>query len=235
VFEGRDIDYLHKEVTLDDLVKAYKEEPDYSPCHNCMQYKREKWGTAWLKQVDVGEEGLTEIEAKRKLRKFFLSKPRKFRLSSYANGTLSVGVMKSKLAEWKKEGFVPGLIVVDYADIMVADAEVEFRHQQNYIWKSLRGISQEEDVLLITATQADAASYESNRLGRKNFSEDKRKYAHVTAMYGLNGDKFDREKAIGILRINELVKREGDFSVRNEVVVLQNLKRGRPFLTSYFK
>ena len=68
----------------------------------------------------------------------------------------------------------------------------------------------------------------------KNFSEDKRKYAHVTAMYGLNQDPQDREKKIGLMRINEIVVREGDFSNTKEVTVIQNLARGRPFLGSYY-
>jgi hypothetical protein len=87
---------------------------------------------------------------------------------------------------------------------------------------------------VVTATQADAKSYDQDRLKLANFSEDKRKYAHVTAMYGLNQDKDDREKKIGIMRINEIVIREGEFSATNEVYVLQNLRRGQPHLGSYW-
>ena len=86
----------------------------------------------------------------------------------------------------------------------------------------------------MTATQSDAASYEQYRLKMKNFSEDKRKYAHVSSMYGLNQDPKDREKEIGVMRINEIVIREGAFKNTNEVVVLQNLKRGRPYLGSFW-
>ena len=66
------------------------------------------------------------------------------------------------------------------------------------------------------------------------FKKDKRKYAHVTACYGLNQDPKDREKRLGIMRINEIVIREGDFSNAHEVTILQNLKRGRPFLSSFW-
>ncbi len=87
---------------------------------------------------------------------------------------------------------------------------------------------------MASVTQSDADSYERDRLKSKNFSEDKRKYGHVTAMYGLNQDKTDREKEIGIMRINEIMLREGAFSSINEVYVLQNLKRGQPCLSSYW-
>ena len=50
--------------------------------------------------------------------------------------------------------------------------------------------------LVVTATQADANSYDRTSLKMSNFSEDKRKLAHVTAMYGLNQDPAGREKGI---------------------------------------
>jgi len=53
-------------------------------------------------------------------------------------------------------------------------------------------------------------------------------------MYGLNQDKDGREKQIGVLRINELVKREGGFDTSFIVTVLQRLELGRPFLGSYY-
>jgi hypothetical protein len=116
----------------------------------------------------------------------------------------------------------------------VDDGKVtEYRHRQDHIWKSLRALSQERHILLLSATQADAESYKKGRLSMSNFSEDKRKLSHVTAQYGLNQDPHNREKKLGILRINEIVIRDGEFSGDNEVVVLQDLATGRPFLESY--
>ena len=157
------------------------------------------------------------------------------KLSSHANGTLSVKQIRAMLSVWEKQDeFVPDLIVIDYADLLIGETK-EFRHLQNEIWKDLRRLSQEKgQPLVVTATQADAASYERNKLTLSNFSEDKRKYSHVTAMYSLNQDTKGREKEIGILRIGELLIREGDFSVGNEVYVLQNLRRGRPVISSFF-
>ena len=86
---------------------------------------------------------------------------------------------------------------------------------------------------MLTATQADAESYKKGTLSLTNFSEDKRKYAHVTAQYGLNQDPYGREKKLGVMRINEIVVREGEFSADNEVYVLQDLTMGRPYLESF--
>lgn len=129
---------------------------------------------------------------------------------------------------------IPGLIVLDYADLMVPSYQTEYRHQQNQIWKDLRGLNQELDCLLVTATQADADSYDRNSLRLKNFSEDKRKYGHVTTMYGLNQDSKGREKGIGLIRINELLLRDDGFDSSREVTILQSLSTGSPVVGSFF-
>lgn len=224
---------LRKEITKDVLIQQLKDNLDYKPCHNCSAYKRHNWGTVWLKEINVGS-ALTVKEAKNKFEQFFIKKKKNFKLSTHANGTLSLEEIKSILAAWEKnDNFVPDVVIIDYADILISDRKVEFRHMQNEIWKGMRGLSQEKHCLVVTASQTDSGSYETDTIRLKNFSEDKRKYSHVTAMYGLNQDRSGREKKLGILRINELVVREADFDSNNHVTVLQSLRIGRPFLTSY--
>ena len=219
-------------ITLDELIQAYKDNPDYSTCwkYNCPGYK----GAVWYTPRDL-KEPLTVKEAKKKLRGFFRQYRSRFKLSTHANGSLSVKEMRGILAVWERQdGFSPDLIVVDYADLMIPDHRTDmFRHSQNEIWKALRGLSQDQHCLLVTATQADAKSYEQGLLRLSNFSEDKRKYAHVTAMYGLNQDPKGREKRLGILRINELVVREDEFYVNRQVSIMQKLQIGRPYLGSF--
>lgn len=157
------------------------------------------------------------------------------RLSTYANSTLSVFDLHNLLADWKRQdGWVPDVIIIDYADLLVPGVKLDYRHQQNHIWKELRRISQETNALVITATQADADSYKRDTISLSNFSEDKRKFAHATAFYGLNQDKDGREKALGVLRINELLIREGGIQSGKQVCILQCLDIGRPYLGSFF-
>lgn len=225
---------IRYEMTIEQLKEAYKDNLEYFPCRNCLEFRKHKWGVPWVKKIEI-KDVLELGEAKKAFKKFFIKNKRNLMLSTHPNGTLSVSGIKSLLDLWKKDfDFVPDVILIDYADLLVCDEKIEFRHQQNSIWKSLRNLSQERDVLVVTATQADADSYSRDLITAKNFSEDKRKYAHVTAMWGLNQDHQDREKKIGIMRINEIVVREGDFSTTNVVYVLQNLRRGLPYLSSYF-
>lgn len=233
-FEGKGENYLRKEVTYETLREASKENREYKPCHNCAKYWNNPWGTVWLKEIDTGEP-LTHGEAKKAMQKFFASRNRNFKLSTHSSGSLTAAEMLSTLDLWeRRDGFVADLIVADFADIMASEIKGEFRHQENDKWMKLRGISQKKHALVVTATWTDAASYDKERLSLSNFSEDKRKYGHVTAMYGLNQDPKGREKKIGLMRINEIVIREDAFSSSNEVYVVQNLKRGQPCLASFW-
>lgn len=233
VFDGKETDEVKAEITMPDLVKAHKEFPEYKECHNCKEFRHKRWGVPWIQKVNRGN-ALTIHDAHKAVDKFFIKTKRNFKISTHPNNTLSTTRIEAILDNWEKsDDFVPDVIVVDYADILLYEGRLEFRHQQNEIWKSLRSMSQKKHCLMITATQADADSYEQNRLKLSNFSEDKRKYAHVTAMFGINQDKKDREKRIGLMRLNELVLRESAFSYTNEVTVLQSLAIGRPFIGSY--
>ena len=233
VFDGRSVEEIRKEASMRELKKALIDNPDYRPCYNCEEYRWRNIGTAWLERVDTGAP-LTVKEARETVDAFFIQNHRHFKLSTHANDTLSIKEIKGLLDVWERQdAFVPDIIAIDYADLLVPPTRTEFRHQVDAIWKGLRNLSQERHCLVVTATQADAKSYEQNRLKVSNFSDDKRKNAHVTAMYGLNQDPKDREKVLGLMRINEIVIREGDFSNSNEVYVLQNLRRGRPFLGSF--
>lgn len=222
-----------KEIKREDLIEALHDYPTYKSCYNCSEWLKNKWGSVWFKEVFV-KNTLKVNEAKELWQDFFINTQRSIRLFSYVNGTLTVSEIRRVLNVLKKEGFEPELILIDYVDIMESEKEREQRHKENEKWKGLRSISQEFDALVITPTQTDADSYTQDRLSMSNFTEDRRKYDHVTAMYGLNQDKEGREKGLGIMRINRIVLREGDFHSSQEVHVLQQLSMGRPFLGSYY-
>ena len=224
---------LAQYLNIETLREKYRKYPKYLPCDSLSCNDRK--GSIWIQEV-LKTRALTAPTAKKALRKFFKRYRRRFKLINYSAGTLTVSEIRRVLDLWERQdGFVPDIIVIDYSDLLSADdgKTSDFRHRQDHVWKSLRALSQERHVLLLTATQADADSYKKGRLSLSNFSEDKRKLAHVTAQYGLNQDPQGREKKLGIMRINEIVVREGEFSPDNEVTVLQDLAIGRPFLESY--
>ena len=212
------------------LSSAAEQFPDYQPCDSSVCRVRRP--AVWLRRMPE-KHPLVGRAAASSVRKFFERYRRRFRLATYASDTLTAQEIISCCNEWERQDdFVPDVIVVDYADLMTADVH-EFRHRQDAIWKGLRGLSQRRHALVVTCTQADADSYRARLLKLTNFSEDKRKLSHVTAMFGLNQTPDGREKELGVMRVNALLVREGAFSVTSEVTVLQDLRVGRPFLESW--
>ena len=162
-------------------------------------------------------------------------KGRQFKLSCHPNTTLNVQGIRAHLDTWEHfEGWVPDVILIDYADIMApepGDEHKETRHQQNGTWKAMRRLSQEKHSLVIVPTQSDAESYDAVRLQLKHFSEARTKYDHVTAMLGLN--QSDEEKRRGIARAGWMLLRHGSFDPLRMVVLLQSMAQGRPLLGSF--
>ena len=225
--DGTDQNTITKEM----LENAYENEPDYKPCHNCPHMK----GAVWLKWKE-SVKPLDWKQAYKIAKKWRRKHNSHFKLSTYPNDTLSVQEIKNLLDIWEKqEGFVPDIIIIDYADIMAPDSDcsrLDRREQHNKLWQRLRKLSQEKHCLVVTATQAAATSYGKTNLTLNDFSEDKRKIAHVTAMYGLN--QTPEEKKLGIMRLSKLAIREEEFDTVQQVKVLQCLQKGRPFIGSYF-
>ena len=135
------------------------------------------------------------------------SKKSYFRLSVHPNNSITALGIKTIVDDWANDGFNPDVIVIDYADLLAPiNGTAETRDQINATWKSLRALSQINHCLVLTATQANAASYSADIIDMSNFSEDKRKFAHVTGMIGIN--QTYEEKKNGIQRLNWIVRRE---------------------------
>lgn len=131
---------------------------------------------------------------------------------------------------------VQGFLVhnCDYADILAGPMPggTESREQINATWKALSKMRQDLRCLVITATQANADAYEADLLNRRNFSEDKRKHAHVTAMFALN--RSDAEKRMGVYRLNWLDRRDEAYSEREVCYVAGCLETAQPMILSHF-
>lgn len=129
------------------------------------------------------------------------------------------------------EEFIPDVIVVDYADIIAPSAgNREYRHQIDGIWKRLRRMAQERDVLLATASQAGRAA-SKNDASEENIAEDIRKVAHVSKLISINQDELDREQSA--VRIGQLAERDGKRNWK-QALVLQCLEIGKPYLDSRY-
>lgn len=157
------------------------------------------------------------------------------KLSVHVNSTLTVSQIQAILEKWSKsEKFDPHVIIIDYADILDTGTgkNEETRHKINRIWLDLRRLSQEWNACVVTATQADSKSYKKGTQTLENFSEDKRKYSHVTAMFALNRNNMERKGLV--TRVSPLLIREGFIETNLEVACIGDPSKATPIMNSYY-
>ncbi|MDR0611058.1 MAG: hypothetical protein LBG58_13180 [Planctomycetaceae bacterium] len=155
-----------------------------------------------------------------------------FRLSVHPNNSIGVLGIESRLDMWERSGWMPDVIVIDYADLLIPpNTRQEKRYQVDETWKQLRGLSQSRHCLVVTATQADAASYRAKILDKSNFSESKTKLAHVTGMIGINASQSDRDKYIR--RLNWIVRREAEYNELECLYIAGCLAMCRPMILGF--
>lgn len=220
-----------EELDYDAFMQYVEDNPDHEPCKRCFKKNVYKFtGSIWY-QLKEKVKPLSWKEA------FKITQKNRFikniRLATFPNDTVSVSMIDKELQKLiERHKFIPDVVIIDYADLLIAEKQKDFRHQQNEIWKGLSRIRQEYKCCLITATQSNAQGHVVKNLDLTNYSEDKRKFAHVTAMYALNQTYNERRK--GIIRIGELIVREDEYDSERQCCILQCLQRGKPYICSYF-
>lgn len=127
------------------------------------------------------------------------------RIYFHPSGTCSVQMISDELSSLERRGFYTDVCVIDYADILAMPAGVRDRRDQiNENWSQLRALSQAHRVLLLTATQAPARSYGKERIGKGDFTDDKRKRSHVTGEISLTIPDDSRDQ---VYRLGWTVRR----------------------------
>ena len=205
---------------------------DHTPCTKC-QGKKEFLGAPWFKLRDkiVPLNWKEAYNIERKFQKRFRGAGWNF--ADYPAYTLSPKMIDNQLAIWHEGGFTADVVLIDYPDIMAPDLEdqrMDFRQKENMKWLKIRALAHKWHCLVVCPTQADGASYGKDWLDLSNYSEDKRKYSHTTAFFGLN--QTDGEAELGLFRINQLIVRSGKRG-KKYATICQRLEMGRPFLGSY--
>lgn len=188
-------------------------------------------GTIEIVQKKKDYKGIdpTEVPSKQKLyKKYFRSGD--MRMVVYPSGGASLLNLNNDLANFEYyDMFIPDVIIIDYGDIVQAvDSRMDYRHQIDSIWKGMRGMAQERNALVVTATQTGRKGLDHDVTG-SDTAEDVRKLAHVTQLISINANEKERDE--GLYRLKTEVVREGKF-ISQPTVVLHNLDIGRPYLDS---
>lgn len=157
-----------------------------------------------------------------------------FRLSVHPARTLSIDRAGEILDRWERQdGWKPDLVVFDYAELFQPlDGKAETRDQINATWIGMASLRLQRHCLVMTATQTDAASYETELLTMGNFSEDKRKWSHITGGFGLN--QSPEEKRNGVYRFNWMAGRDWEYDSTKCLYVAGSAALQNPMMFSTF-
>lgn len=96
------------------------------------------------------------------------------------------------------KGFIPHLVLVDYADLMTTDA-ANYRRSLSSVYVALRGIAVKRNVAVATASQLNREAIGSKKATGGNLAEslDKAHTADVHIVY----NQTDAEKALNLARL----------------------------------
>lgn len=155
------------------------------------------------------------------------------RFLSYPAYSANISMVKNGLDNLEFEGFVPDVIIIDYADILAPESKKnDYRTQIDETWKTLKNLAASRKCMVITASQTTRKTLGKGVIRPEDTAEDIRKLAHVDAMYALN--QTDLEKTEGVIKLSTVVHRHKEYDVNKQVMVLQNLKMGQPVLDSEY-
>lgn len=195
--------------------------------------KEDEWTVTSTEQEKSKMTSKAASTAMSKLKRYLATDEPKLRTKIYEASSICAGDIEQQIADMIDEGWMPDVVVIDYADILTAEAHakhLEYRHQLNETWMVMRRISQRFRLCLVTATQTAASSYDAATIRKTDFSEDKRKAAHVTGMLGIN--QTAKEKVQGIYRLNWIFNRENGWADYQCVHTAGDLSIGCPCMVS---
>ena len=207
--------------------------PQYIPCCMCKHLSGGDYQPAFY-QVQQERPGLS-IPLVNSTAKQFLKMYGKnhFKSISYPPFTANLKSIGQDLDILVADGFVPDVVVIDYADILAPEiTRGDVRHQIDDTWKSLKRMGAERKVAVITATQGNRASLAKDIIEQTDTSEDIRKLAHQDIFFALSQARM--EKQFNALRLNILAHRWKHFDPFYNLLVTYNFDVGQPMLDSTF-
>lgn len=218
-------------VTLPKTASFKEHPPKYQPCpamEGCPGFHP----ASWYSEKKV--EALTFRKAKNRLQAVQTHFGGHFKLKSWPPYSAGLLEIQQTLNIWEaNEGFIPDVIIVDYADILAdtgVERQAEHRHKIDAKWQALKRLSHERKAMVVTASQVHKKVMDKKRMKAGDTAEDARKIGTVEILLGKNQTTFEKRRMIA--RIAVLAQREGDFDEMGECAILEQLQLSQPVLSS---
>jgi len=205
--------------------KTYDDAPTWTPCTAC-EGQRQYSPAVWLEEQNIKED-LTWRRALRRGTALRRHTAGKLFLEAWPRKFGSVSDVEATLDLWRiQHGLIPDVVITDYADLVRDESGLkDYRHQLNAIWEAHDALAKRMHCLVVSATQTDRATFGGKDVEGERVSEDIRKLAHVSMMFGLNQTSY--EKRHRHMRIKLIKSRHGEGDVGRECILLQQLDCGQ--------
>lgn len=129
-------------------------------------------------------------------------------IKEYPTGSATVLTIRNHIEKLLLKGFVPGLIVIDYADIMRSSRSYDsLRHELKLVYEELRNLAMDMNIPIWTASQANREASNASVVGLENMSEAYGKAMVADVVVSLS--RKPMEKATGAGRLFVAKNRAG--------------------------
>lgn len=121
-------------------------------------------------------------------------------IKEYPTGTASVATIRNHLEKLALRGFVPHVIIIDYADIMRSSREFDaLRMELKLIYEDLRNLAMEKAFPIWTASQSNREGSNADVVGLENMSESYGKAMVADVVISLSRKPSEKSTGMGRL------------------------------------
>jgi Replicative DNA helicase len=132
----------------------------------------------------------------------------KLYIKQYATNTATVHTLSAHIERLSLKGFIPSIVIVDYADIMRSSRQYDsLRHELKLVYEELRGLAMEKNVVVWTASQGNKEGSDVDVVDLTNMSEAYGKAMICDSVISIS--RRSHEKASGAGRLYVAKNRSG--------------------------
>lgn len=136
------------------------------------------------------------------LKKYGETKLGRLIIKEFPTNTATIYTVRSHIERLDVKGFRPGLIIIDYADIMRSTRQYDsLRHELKLIYEELRGFAGEKKIPIWTASQSNKEGSQSDIVDLNNMSEAYGKAQVADVVLGISRKSSEKSTGFGRLYI----------------------------------
>ena len=123
-------------------------------------------------------------------------------IKEYPTGTATVQTLRSHIEKLSLKGFIPDLLVIDYADIMRSSRQYDsMRHELKKVYEDLRNLAMEKNLPIWTASQSNRESASSDIVGLENMAESYGKAQVADVVISISRKPVEKASGMGRLYV----------------------------------